>query len=150
MNAKRLLVHWEEVRQGLFQALDKIHDNQLHFVPRDGLRSLSEVALHIADTENGWFGYVIKREYHKWPHDYTLEKYPAVTSIRSLLTEVHVKTEAYLESLQEADLERTVETPWGSRLSMNWIIWHVVEHEIHHRGEIFLMLGLLGIEAPDI
>jgi len=23
-------------------------------------------------------------------------------------------------------------------------------HEIHHRGEIFLMLGLMGMEAPDV
>jgi len=26
----------------------------------------------------------------------------------------------------------------------------VLEHEIHHRGEIFLMLGLMDMEAPDI
>jgi uncharacterized damage-inducible protein DinB len=26
----------------------------------------------------------------------------------------------------------------------------VLEHEIHHRGEIYLMLGLLGLGASDI
>ena len=26
----------------------------------------------------------------------------------------------------------------------------VQEHEVHHRGEIYLMLGLMGMEAPDV
>ncbi|MBE0697809.1 MAG: hypothetical protein IH586_12880 [Anaerolineaceae bacterium] len=30
------------------------------------------------------------------------------------------------------------------------IFMHVLEHEIHHRGEVILMLGLLGIEVPDV
>jgi len=30
------------------------------------------------------------------------------------------------------------------------VVWHVLEHEIHQRGEIYLMLSLQGIEAPDV
>jgi uncharacterized damage-inducible protein DinB len=26
----------------------------------------------------------------------------------------------------------------------------VQQHEVHHRGEIYLMLGLMGMEAPDV
>jgi uncharacterized damage-inducible protein DinB len=26
----------------------------------------------------------------------------------------------------------------------------VQQHEIHHRGEIYLMLGLMGMQAPDV
>jgi uncharacterized damage-inducible protein DinB len=29
------------------------------------------------------------------------------------------------------------------------MLWHVVEHEIHHRGELSLILGLLGREGLD-
>jgi uncharacterized damage-inducible protein DinB len=35
-------------------------------------------------------------------------------------------------------------------LSLGWIIWHVLEHEIHHRGELSLILGLLGREGLDV
>jgi len=27
---------------------------------------------------------------------------------------------------------------------------HSHRHEIHHRGEIYLMLGMMGLEAPDV
>ena len=29
--------------------------------------------------------------------------------------------------------------------SRGWIIWHVLEHEIHHGGEISLVLGMKGV-----
>jgi uncharacterized damage-inducible protein DinB len=28
-----------------------------------------------------------------------------------------------------------------------WIVWHVLEHEIHHGGELSLALGMSGVES---
>jgi uncharacterized damage-inducible protein DinB len=47
-------------------------------------------------------------------------------------------------------MAQVCQLPWGAQVSMGWAVWHVLEHEIHHRGEIYLMLGLLGMEAPDV
>lgn len=149
MNALELFGHWAEVRNGLFQALDKLTDAQLKFVPREGLWSLGTVACHIAEAEKGWFRYVVTRELADWP-SYPAKDYPTVESIKALLLQVHARTETYLSSLGITDLDRVIEAPWGSNFSLRWIVWHVLEHEIHHRGEIFLMLGLLGLKAPDI
>jgi uncharacterized damage-inducible protein DinB len=150
MNAKELFGHWAEVREGLLQALDKLTDAQLDFVPREGLWSLGTVARHIANAEGGWFRYAVARELAEWPVEYTAEEYPTIESIKALLTEVHARTEAYLVTVNAAYLDQAIEVPWGAEISLRWIIWHVLEHEIHHRGEIFLMLGMLGLEGPDI
>jgi hypothetical protein len=44
--------------------------------------------------------------------------------------------------------------PWNrlpAARSRREVFAHCVqEHEIHHRGEIYLMLGLMGMEAPDV
>jgi uncharacterized damage-inducible protein DinB len=117
---------------------------------RDGLWSLGTVARHIANAEEGWFRYVVTRERDGWPAEYTAEDYPTVESVKALLAEVHARTEAYLAAADVADLDRVVKAPWGPEIPLRWIVWHVLEHEIHHRGEIFLMLGLLGMEAPDV
>jgi len=150
MNALELFRHWAEVRDGLFQALDKLTDEQLDFTPREGLWSLGTVARHIANGEEGWFRFAVTRELDEWPPEYTAKDYPTVQAIKALLTEVHARTEAYLATVDVADLDRVIEMPWGESLPLRWIIWHVLEHEIHHRGEILLMLGLLGMEGPDI
>ncbi|NLF77792.1 MAG: DinB family protein [Chloroflexi bacterium] len=149
MNVRDLFRHWDEVRRELLRALDLLSDEQLEFTPREGLRTLGEIVRHIASAEEGWFRYGIDRAYSEWP-DFSAADYPTVESIKALLAEVHARTEAYLETLSLPDLDREIETAWGERCVLGWIIWHVIDHELHHRGEVFLMLGLMGLEAPEI
>ncbi|HXZ03285.1 MAG TPA: hypothetical protein VEH81_00550 [Ktedonobacteraceae bacterium] len=30
------------------------------------------------------------------------------------------------------------------------IVWYVIEHDLHHAGEIAYSLGMHGMKAPDI
>ena len=150
MKAQDVFFHWEQVRLELFQAIDMLDDAMLDFVPREGLWSLGDTLRHIANAEEGWFRYVVERQYDEWPPAYSAEDYPSVQSIKKLLTDVHSRTEVYLEPLSWDDMETEIEAPWGHQYALKWIIWHIIDHEIHHRGEVFLMLGLMGIEAPDI
>jgi len=78
-----------------------------------------------------------------------LENYPTKDSIKGLLRETHVKTIAYLNTLTIDDLDVIIESEWGN-FSLQFIIWHVIEHEIHHRGELSLISGILGREGPDV
>jgi uncharacterized damage-inducible protein DinB len=55
----------------------------------------------------------------------------------------------YLHTLTIDDLDTIIETKWGN-FSLAFIIWHVIEHEIHHRGELSLVLGTLGREGLDV
>lgn len=150
MKASDVFFHWKEVRTDLFRALDMLSDEQLSFVPREGMWSLGETVRHIANTEEGWFRYVVERKYAQWPPDYSAADYPTVESIKALLTDVHARTQAFLEPLTLEDLEQIIDSPSGEQIPLKWIVWHVIDHEIHHRGEVFLMLGLMGMEGPDM
>jgi len=146
----RVFAHWDEVRAGLLATLDRYHDSDLAYRPFESSWSAGQIMLHIANAEEGWFRRVVTQDLAEWPDDYRLEAYPTVEAIKALLTEVHGRTAAYLATLELADLERPVEAYWGETLSLGWIIWHVLEHEIHHRGELSLILGLLGREGPEV
>jgi hypothetical protein len=42
---------------------------------------------------------------------------------------------------------------WNGQMSepsRNWVIWHVLEHDLHHGGEVSLLLGINGLAAPDL
>jgi uncharacterized damage-inducible protein DinB len=141
--------HWRNVRAGLYAALDKLNDAQLAFVPREGLWSLGTVVCHLAGAEDGWFRYALRRELPDWP-DYPAASYPTIAALKALLSETHGRTEGYLAAASEEELDRNIVLPWGGQICLREAAWHVLEHEIHHRGEVFLMLGLQGMEAPDI
>jgi uncharacterized damage-inducible protein DinB len=152
MNAKELFFHWDEVRSGLLRAVDLLTDAQLDFTPRPELRTVRQVLVHIAEAEEGWFRYVVEQKTKSWD-EAKIKKasYPTVASLKRLLTDVHDRTDALLKTLPVEELDGLRQNPWGgSPVSVRWIIWHVLEHEIHHRGELFLMLGLMGMQGPDI
>ena len=67
MNAMEQFSHWRIVRGGLIRALEMVDDDQLSFVPREGLWSLGTVARHVANAEEGWFRYAVTRERSEWP-----------------------------------------------------------------------------------
>jgi uncharacterized damage-inducible protein DinB len=142
--------HWERVRDGLLHTIDLFGDDELLFVPNETSRTVGGTMLHIADAEDGWFRYAVKKELEEWPSQYTLENYPDRKSIKIALTEVHGRTEQFIDALEESDLARIIVAPWDEKFPIGWILWHVLEHEIHHRGELSLILGLLGREGLDV
>ena len=79
-----------------------------------------------------------------------IEDYRNKYVIKAKLSEVHKSTMEYLSILKIDDLENNIDLPGGEQLQLGWIIWHVIEHEIHHRGELSLILGLLGHEGLDV
>ena len=36
------------------------------------------------------------------------------------------------------------------KVSKRWLVWHVVEHQARHRGQIFMLMRMQGIEVPDV
>ena len=148
MKTDELFKHWNEVRKGLIEALDKLTNAQLDFVPRQGLWSLRETMVHIAGTEQGWLRYYSANRWHE--NEPKAGDYPTIESLKALLAQEHAITEAQFTADPEAAMERVCPLPWGAQVTMGWVVWHVIEHEIHHRGEIYLMLGLMGMEAPDV
>jgi uncharacterized damage-inducible protein DinB len=150
MDVKGLFSHWSQIRGDLLTTIDTFSDDELHYIPANTKWPVGKIMLHIADAEQGWFQYVVMNEIEAWPV-IELEDYPDKPAIKEKLTEIHSRTEAYLSTLSFDDLEQKISLPWSDgRLKLGWIIWHVLEHEIHHRGELSLILGLLGREGLDV
>jgi uncharacterized damage-inducible protein DinB len=142
--------HWTRVRVGLLATIDNYQEDELTFKPHASSWEVGQLMLHIGDAEEGWFRYVVERQLDQWPK-YSLDDYPTINAIKQLLTQIHVQTEAFLATLSLPDLDRVIDPPWGEdSFQLGWIIWHVLEHEIHHRGELSLILGMLGREGLDV
>jgi len=146
----QIFSHWKQIRADLLATIDSFTDQELHYAPFEGSWPVGQIMIHIADAEDGWFRYVITKDLDMWPDHYTLENYPTRAAIKNMLREVHAQTEAYLDSLDVNDLFHEITSPQGEKFSLYWIIWHVLEHEIHHRGELSLALGLLGRDGLDV
>ena len=52
--------------------------------------------------------------------------------------------------LSDDDLQRNCKTPGGGDIPTWKWLRAMVEHEIHHRGQIYIYLGMIGVPAPPL
>ena len=90
-----------------------------------------------------------------WDEDVALATRPAAEIVRGL-DESFAVIRAGLERWSAADLSeefiRPTPNPAGERPSRSrqWIIWHLIEHDVHHGGEISFSLGMSGVPGLDL
>ena len=149
MNVEYILSHWASVRAGLIETIDKFRDDELDFKPFVAAYSVRQLMLHIAHEEYGELNYGIVQTLNEFPPEYSAQDYPAKESIKALLESVHGQALDYLKSLTDDDLSRIISTPWGVTYQQIEMIDHMIDHEIHHRAELSLVLGMLGRQGFD-
>jgi uncharacterized damage-inducible protein DinB len=52
-----------------------------------------------------------------------------------------------------SDLTQTYRHTWNGKtyaVSRQWTLWRILSHDVHHGGELSLMLGLQGLEAFEL
>jgi uncharacterized damage-inducible protein DinB len=63
---------------------------------------------------------------------------------------LHGESVALFGMLTDAQMETKCQTPAGTPITVwKWLRAHL-EHEAHHRGQLYLMLGMLGVATPPL
>jgi uncharacterized damage-inducible protein DinB len=69
---------------------------------------------------------------------------------RALALLLHAEAMAIFRALTPEMLGAKCTTPGGAALTTWKWLRAMEEHEIHHRGQLYLMLGMLGIDTPPL
>jgi len=151
MLASSFFREWELVRSGTLACAPLIPDDRLDFRPQPDLMELGELTRHI----NGAVYYMLKHVMGlsleiplKIRKKEPLNAAEFQEALRS--TDEHVRR--FLTDLNPEDLEKTV--PRAQKSGKNWtigyLVWHLQEHEIHHRAQLKLYLKLLGKDTSGL
>lgn len=68
----------------------------------------------------------------------------------AFLERTHAESMEIFGRLTPDDLQARCETPGGASIPVWKWLRAMVEHEIHHRGQIYLYLAELGVETPPL
>lgn len=148
---------WEVYQQHLIAAIAPLTAAQLNTRLAPHLRSVMELTAHIISARVWWFHVVMGEgpERLKPMVEWDDEGAPARTAAE-LVAGLEVTwnlVQSCLSRWTPADLEQVFVRPGGdpSRArSRQWIIWHIVEHDIHHGGEISYSLGANNLPAINL
>jgi len=151
MEKDGLLTHWPQVRKDLLILLDLFSEEDLVFLPAEGGWSVGRILLHIGSAAEFWLHSGILSSNNTYqPGNQILENYPSRLAIKAYLCAEHRETLYLLENFDENKWHQPFLYPDGQTYRPSWIFWHVLEHEIHHRGELSMILGLLGKRGLEV
>ncbi len=144
---------WETYQGYLTNTIAPLASEQLALRAASNLRSIGILAAHIIAARVVWFHAVMG----EGPADLMpMRTWDDYDPIRQNAAELIAGLEATWSLIQEclarwtaADLDRTFQQPDGP-VSRQWIIWHVIEHDLHHGGELFFTCGMHGIPVADL
>jgi uncharacterized damage-inducible protein DinB len=144
-------------------ALEALPDEALGVSVRAGGRSVGEVLRHILAIEEGLLlSALLGEPYDKmrpatWSAMNAEEKaayYEARFGNRTLIAHrIREHTLLGLDYLARTDAgERMAirKTPWGQEWTVHYIVWHLEEHLVHHRAQVYLGLRANGYGTPEV
>jgi uncharacterized damage-inducible protein DinB len=145
------LKRWPPIREGLLAIIDAFEHEDLGYVPVEGGWAVGRIILHISSAANYWLHSGILSPINIYrPGVNDLAHYPTLAAIKVFLAEEHARTLKLLQSFNQDAWDQRFTYPDGYAYPASWVFWHVLEHEIHHRGELSLIQGILGREGLDV
>jgi uncharacterized damage-inducible protein DinB len=130
----------------LFQAVPAARIEWRHSA---GVFSPGDLARHIAAVERYTFTEGVMGRPTRYMGCGT-ELAEGKENVIAFMERVHAESVAILKELTPEDLERKGLSPDGSPVTAWKLLRAMVEHEIHHRGEMYVYLALMGIERPPL
>ena len=151
------LVHfyrgWETYQGYLTSAIAPFTSEQLALRAASHLRSIGILAAHIIAARVVWFHAVMgEGPAELMPMRMWDEYDPIRQNTAELVTGLETTWSLIQHCLARwtsADLDQTFQRRDGL-FSRQWIIWHVIEHDLHHGGELFLTCGMHVLPVPDL
>lgn len=127
----------------------RIPEAALDWAPTPEAFTCADIVRHLAAAERHLFVEVAVGGASRYPgHDKSLAY--GREGVLAYLDAMHEQSMALLQRLDDDALERRVITPAGAPLPTWRWLQLMTEHEAHHRGQLDLMLRMIGVETPQL
>ena len=143
------LAYVDRVHQRTMRVVQAIPPDKINWTYRPGKFTLGDLVRHIATIERYMFAETAAGR----PSRYAgcgpelAESYDEVVQ---LCERLHAESVQIFSEFTPADLEKKCTTPDGTPITVWKWLRAMVEHEIHHRGQIYVYLSLLGLPSPPL
>ncbi|GHO85759.1 DinB family protein [Dictyobacter formicarum] len=150
---------WDKYQQHLVHALAPLTTEQLNVEASSNLRPAGMIARHMIGARARWLNYVLLKEKRAelWPLSKWDDADQPARSGEELAHGLKVTWQVLQDGLQRwtsADMEDilhdTDDDGNDETFTRQWVIWHLIEHDLHHGGELSFVLGMHGLPAIDL
>ena len=143
------LEYFDKIRGRTRRVAALIPADRVEWSLRPGGMTLGDLVRHLAVTEREvWAETIAGRPSRYRSHGRELAD--GKDAILELFDRLHAESMSIFAGLPAAAFAATCRTPAGAEITVSKWLRAMIEHEVHHRGQIYLMLSMLGVPTPPI
>jgi uncharacterized damage-inducible protein DinB len=148
-NIESFLAYYERLRERTLRVIKCIPPDKIEWTYKAGKFTFGDLIRHLATIERFMYGETVQGNPSRYPgHGQELaEGYQATLDFFNRL---HDESMAIFRALSKEDLQKKCMTPNGTPITVWKWLRAMAEHEIHHRGQLYLYLGMLNIQTPPL
>ena len=143
------LHYFGNVRERTMRVARCIPADKIDWAYAPGKFTLGDLLRHLAVVER----YMWAENVQGKPARYTThgrELADGLNNVLAFMEQLHAESLEIFSRLTPEDLQRKCKTPDNAPITVWKWLRLMTEHEIHHRGQIYLYLGMLGVATPPL
>jgi uncharacterized damage-inducible protein DinB len=143
------LEYFEKVRGRTLRVISQIPPDMIEWTYREGRFTFGDLIRHLATIERFMYAENVLMRPSRYP-GHGRELAEGYDEVLKFLNRLHEQSVHIFRSLSDEDLYKKCTTPGGAPITVWKWLRAMVEHEAHHRGQIYLYLSMLDIPSPPL
>ncbi len=143
------LEYFEKVRERTLKIIKCIPSDKMDWTYKEGKFTFADIIRHLATIERYMYAENAQFKPSSYP-GHGKELVDGYKEVLEFFDKMHQESISIFSKLSNEDLQKKCLTPAGNAISLWKWLRAMIEHEIHHRGQIYLYLGMLDITTPPI
>ena len=148
-DAATFVDYWRKFRGRTMRVLDLLPSEDLEWTHAPGKYTFGDVFRHLAGIERYMYGENVRQRPSAYPgHSADLAR--GVGGVREYVDRCHAEAVEIFGALTLEEQQAKCRTPAGTPITVWKWLRAMVEHEAHHRGQLYMMAGMRGISVPPL
>jgi uncharacterized damage-inducible protein DinB len=143
------LDYYERIRERTLKVVGCIPPHRIDWTYKEGKFTFGDIIRHLAAIERYMYAENAQLKPSRYP-GHGKELADGYEEVLEFLNRTHRESMEIFGRLNDDDLKTRCVTPGGVSITVWKWLRAMVEHEIHHRGQIYLYLGMLDLPTPPI
>lgn len=144
-DTERFVSNWNRIHKDTSRVLRAAPDDKLDWRPKEDMFTMRELIGHIPQAEVVLVRSALAGATEKVPFDFSR----SAEEIASAFDSQHDELAREVSTLTAEQWREEVEFH-GKKLRRGVLLSFVLEHEIHHRGQLYTYYRLAGVEPPNL
>ena len=148
-SASEFVDYWQGVRQRTWRVIEHVRAEDLEWTYAPERWTIGDLVRHLAGIERDMYAENVSGRPSRYA-GHGRELADGLDAVREYHQRKHTESVAIFGALANEQLAGRCTTPAGTPITTYKWLRAMVEHEAHHRGQLYMMLGMRGVRVQPL